>query len=360
MIYPSMYDLSLTYLDQFDWSRPLIVQAGPASVFQETVDVLTERLGLAHERVTLLTNASYQPGPFWRGRHFVNPEERLSARTPDLIDGFDRRSYSLVVVVSQVTIQDTYVTMRHHGNVACFCHALAPVPTLMVDCSGHLLKGFEGFFNLRDRQVGPHTVFGSVILSDNEIKGLYEAGLRRPQGAVVEVGRFAAGSAMVLACAGRDSGRRGVISIDIERLPAVDYLLDVNGFTKEDITLIDVDAHNIALNWTSTHPNEGVSLLFLDADHTYEGVARELQSWTPHLVPGALVAFHDVNISIFSVTRAVYNHVYRNPLFDDIEQFDSMVIAQYCGARQSQRLPHRDVTARGRRVTQPSPLQLAS
>ena len=38
----------------------------------------------------------------------------------------------------------------------------------------------------------------------------------------------------------------------------------------------------------------GLSLVFFDGDHSYDGVRRDWESFRPLLAPGAVVAFHDV------------------------------------------------------------------
>jgi len=40
--------------------------------------------------------------------------------------------------------------------------------------------------------------------------------------------------------------------------------------------------------------NHTVDFLFIDGDHTYEGVKRDVEAWFPKLNPGALVIFHDI------------------------------------------------------------------
>jgi predicted O-methyltransferase YrrM len=330
MTYSSIYDLSPEFLLQFDWSRPLIVQACRTPFFCEAIDVLVTRLDLKARDVTILSHPDYRPQADWTGRHLVNPPGRISpetARNP----GIDPTAYSLMVVFTQATLTDSYDAWRHHSGVACFCHAMAPLPTMVVDRTGHAVSTYEGFFSFRERTVGPHQVLGSIALTAEEIRGLYESAIKRPDGAVVEIGRFAGGSAMVLAWAGRDSGRRGVISIDVERLACVDYLLAANGFTAEDITLVDAEATAVARTWDPHGHDRRVALLFIDADHSYEGVRGDLEAWMPHLAPGALVAFHDVNTPSFGVTRAVYHHVYQNAQFDAFERFDSLLIARYNG-----------------------------
>lgn len=37
-----------------------------------------------------------------------------------------------------------------------------------------------------------------------------------------------------------------------------------------------------------------IDFLFIDGDHTYEGVKLDVESWFPKLKPGALVVFHDI------------------------------------------------------------------
>ena len=38
---------------------------------------------------------------------------------------------------------------------------------------------------------------------------------------------------------------------------------------------------------------EPVGLLYVDADHSYEGVKRDFEAWSPNLAPGAVVIFDD-------------------------------------------------------------------
>lgn len=38
-------------------------------------------------------------------------------------------------------------------------------------------------------------------------------------------------------------------------------------------------------------------LIFIDADHSYDEVARDFRAWTPHLAPQGLMALHDSRLS---------------------------------------------------------------
>jgi predicted O-methyltransferase YrrM len=39
-----------------------------------------------------------------------------------------------------------------------------------------------------------------------------------------------------------------------------------------------------------------VDVLFIDGDHTFEGVTRDIEAWAPHLRRGGLALFHDTDI----------------------------------------------------------------
>ena len=40
---------------------------------------------------------------------------------------------------------------------------------------------------------------------------------------------------------------------------------------------------------------EQIDLIFIDGDHTYEGVKTDFESWFPHLRKGAIILFHNSN-----------------------------------------------------------------
>lgn len=50
-------------------------------------------------------------------------------------------------------------------------------------------------------------------------------------------------------------------------------------------------------------PDASVDFIFVDADHTYEGVLRDINDWTPKIAKGGILAGHDYNWP--SVRKAV-------------------------------------------------------
>ena len=47
-------------------------------------------------------------------------------------------------------------------------------------------------------------------------------------------------------------------------------------------------SHEAARNWTAP-----IDFLFIDGDHSWNGIAADWRDWTPHVVPRGLVALHD-------------------------------------------------------------------
>jgi len=58
---------------------------------------------------------------------------------------------------------------------------------------------------------------------------------------------------------------------------------------KDVIEIVKADTHEASLNYE----NESIDFLFIDANHTYEGVMQDLVDWYPKVKKGGLVCGHD-------------------------------------------------------------------
>lgn len=56
-----------------------------------------------------------------------------------------------------------------------------------------------------------------------------------------------------------------------------------------------------------TYPGKPIRLLLIDADHSFEGVRSDFESWLPHMADGGLIVFHDYLMP--EVARFVDQHV---------------------------------------------------
>lgn len=111
----------------------------------------------------------------------------------------------------------------------------------------------------------------------------------------VEIGRFRGGSTFLLAAAMGEGG--SLVSIDNHsKMPgevdpaAMDTelraALERFGLNK-NVDVVVADAN------TRTPDQAGYDLTFLDGDHSYEGVSRDLDRWGSALVPGGHLLLHD-------------------------------------------------------------------
>ena len=55
-------------------------------------------------------------------------------------------------------------------------------------------------------------------------------------------------------------------------------------------------------------------LIFLDGDHSYQGVQKDIDNWYPRLVPGGILAGHDFDIQWYGVVLAVLDFVQKERL----------------------------------------------
>jgi predicted O-methyltransferase YrrM len=116
-------------------------------------------------------------------------------------------------------------------------------------------------------------------------------------GNIVEIGSFKGRSTCCLA--GGSQGRSRVFAIDPfdggPDLPRADSLADFRGNLSRCSLSAYVEpivglSFDIAKSWN--HP---IHLLFIDGSHKYEDALADFVAFSPHVVAGGKIAFHDVN-----------------------------------------------------------------
>lgn len=84
----------------------------------------------------------------------------------------------------------------------------------------------------------------------------------------------------------------------------------------------------------------GIDLLFIDGDHAYESCKRDFHDWSPFVVAGGLVAFHDARVFPASWTNEetgsvrVVNELFRTqslPGWTIVDEVDSLVVVRRHG-----------------------------
>ena len=124
----------------------------------------------------------------------------------------------------------------------------------------------------------------------------------------VDIGCFVGGFTAVMA---REAKKRGgkVYSIDIfknthEPLDFWKEHLDYNvrnifEDNMKEIGVMDCIEVIEGLSWEASarFESESVDFIFVDADHHYSSVVKDLLNWTPKLKPGGIICGHDYNLN---------------------------------------------------------------
>lgn len=130
---------------------------------------------------------------------------------------------------------------------------------------------------------------------------LYNLAREVQEGCIVEVGSYRGRSTVSLGRGSIDGHGVAVFAIDpheefvgvnggsfgaADRGAFFQAMLDTSCF--HVVRLINLSSETIAPNW-----DQKIGLLWIDGDHSYEGVRRDFECWSPHLLPGAPIAFDD-------------------------------------------------------------------
>lgn len=151
------------------------------------------------------------------------------------------------------------------------------------------------------------------------LKRLYHLALdagKRCNGTIMEIGAYRGASTTALAMGVRDAGHGHVYSID----PHMHYRGVLGGtFSPEDhvafeetirkygvekwVTHYCRDSATIAKDW-----NGKIDILWVDGDHSYEGVATDLKLWLPFVEDGGVIVLDDHSPGS-EVAQAVRDHM---------------------------------------------------
>ncbi|MBL8727332.1 MAG: class I SAM-dependent methyltransferase [Planctomycetes bacterium] len=83
-------------------------------------------------------------------------------------------------------------------------------------------------------------------------------------------------------------------------------------------------SHERAATWSGA-----IDLLFLDGDHGYDAVARDVADWAPHVRPGGYLVMHDVVHPVHQGPRRVVDErILVDPKWVDRRYVDSMFVAR--------------------------------
>jgi predicted O-methyltransferase YrrM len=136
---------------------------------------------------------------------------------------------------------------------------------------------------------------GVASLSFDEAAHLFRLARSLGPATIVEIGRFKGGSTIVFATAKHPEATLWSFDLAGERGPGIDGE-DVDAEITSTLARFGLDrgVHLLRANSrTAEHPDGGCELLFVDGDHSYEGVRADYEHWRDAIKPGGHLLFHD-------------------------------------------------------------------
>jgi len=139
------------------------------------------------------------------------------------------------------------------------------------------------------------------MVSFDESVLLYQLAKQVRNGCIVDVGSYRGRSAVFLGIGSLAGANVQVYAIDPhksfigvlggvfgpkDRTTFYRAMLDNN--CSEIVALVNLSSESFSASWKET-----VSLLWIDGDHSYEGVKRDFECWLPHLERNSVIAFDD-------------------------------------------------------------------
>lgn len=86
----------------------------------------------------------------------------------------------------------------------------------------------------------------------------------------------------------------------------------IRGDSHEESSILDVLSLTYLYDFDSEDPF--LDFLFIDGDHTYEGVKQDFEMYSPFLKKGSICAFHDIKINEYHEGRDVHVGEFWNEL----------------------------------------------
>jgi predicted O-methyltransferase YrrM len=123
---------------------------------------------------------------------------------------------------------------------------------------------------------------------------------------------------------GVDPHRPGRFGVSFENLVARAELRRTPGGAVELLPKFSYEAAHLV--------TDAIDFLFIDGDHSWEGVERDWRDWSPKIAPGGIVALHHSRSVAFrpdlDSVRFQREVVAHDPRFREIDAADSLTVMQ--------------------------------
>lgn len=313
----NIYYYSLDFLKSFDLSKPLFIQACRQFQFDETVSSLKNRLNL--KKVSQLVSKTYKQNPSTApGVETLDHRyDRVSGSDSTLIQTVNSGDFSVIFISVNIPFQHRIFgnqeILLNCENVLRFCDEIKTDKLLLIDPHG-FVGIVKEYFHLSSFKFSGDPLVINILMDERHADALYqwvkECGV---DGNIVEIGRFGGGSTCIFGLAAKQKRREPIYSIDMFTFNTTKYLIERNKL-EDHIILLEGKSAEMANQWPKVVEDPSICFLFIDSDHSYQGVVSDIVSWTPYLKKDGFIVFHDVkSLRCPEVTKAVHDYILKNP-----------------------------------------------
>ncbi|MBU2453379.1 MAG: class I SAM-dependent methyltransferase [Proteobacteria bacterium] len=198
--------------------------------------------------------------------------------------------------------------------------------------SGEMEQQIDGIMNISASLSGH--------LRKREVQFLATLPFLQVPGEILEIGSFKGKSTIILAKSALSSGTNKIFACDPLSLSCSTDPVDATGdalpgiFKKniEDSGLSqNVEFYQMKSSQLADVWGKPLKILWIDGDHTYQGVLSDIFFYKKHLVPGAIVCLHDVLHGFDGPIRAFMEQILLSDEFADCGLCGSIGWGQFVG-----------------------------
>jgi predicted O-methyltransferase YrrM len=167
--------------------------------------------------------------------------------------------------------------------------------------------------------------FNPFVQVESELLRFVELVCARRPRTIVEIGTARGETAFLLARAAAPDAR--IVCVDLPagpfggvRIPNRTRLWASFAVDQQTVTLLERDSHDPRTAELVRQMVGPIDVLFIDGDHSYEGVAADFRMFVPMVADGGLIALHDIVSGRPEAVGGVpdFWHEVRGEIFDEI------------------------------------------
>ncbi len=171
------------------------------------------------------------------------------------------------------------------------------------------------------------------MLHPTEPPILYKFGkMATNQGVIVEIGSWKGLSTCLLAKGSMANNRVPVHAVDTFQFTEFGKDRKINTYPDFEKNIEKMNVKNIIRAYIGESEvvaksfNLPISVLFIDGSHDYENVLKDVLNWTPKVVEGGWIAFHDTDYE--GVMKVIKELILKSGDYSDLNYMGSLIWTQ--------------------------------